>query len=153
MIQNPFIREKRKTLCRLVMTVLFAPHMLALPCLIIAALVNTRPIVPGTAEYYIGMTVFTYLVLCVLVLPSYSFACVWYWLRMRGDPDNGERLYKQLWWLPPITALFMWWPFAFIPKVQQYGFQAFMFLALSVLVIAFLWVLLIRLVLRKKWGF
>ena len=141
------------TLFRLVMTILVAPHMLALPCLLIAALVNLAPIAPDTIKHYIGMTVFTYLVLCVLVLPSYSFACVWYWLRTRGDPDNSERLYKQLWWLPPITAIFMWWPFAFIPVVQQNGFLAFMFLALSVLVIAYLWVLLIRLVLRKKWGF
>jgi hypothetical protein len=142
-------QKKSITIRRSTLKLLSAPFILGLVCLLITSVLNLGPIEQGTVGYYVGIACFSYLVLCVLVFPSYLGAFFWFWWRSRAEPDNGEHLIKQLSWVPLITAVFMWWPFAFIPNDSV---QAALMLPLAVFIGAYAWVWFVRFVVRKKWG-
>ncbi|MDR2208082.1 MAG: hypothetical protein LBE22_03810 [Azoarcus sp.] len=150
-VQTPR-KETRPTIRRSVLIMLSVPFILAFVSLLVASVINLRPVEPGTLEYFLGITCFSYLILCVLVFPSYGGAFLWFWWRSRFDPDNTEHLERHLSWVPLITAVFMWWPFAFIPGMQKDSFQAFLMLAAGAFIGAYLWIRFVRFVVCKKRG-
>lgn len=99
----------------------------------------------GTLRSGVAGLAYVYLTLCVMWLPAYGAGLLWFWWRTRDGDD--DRLLGRLYLLPPVAALFMWFPslaFIALPLLQK--LKAYPMLGLSAVVAGYLWIGLVRLI-------
>lgn len=90
-------------------------------------------------------TVIAYLVVTfsVMVLPAYTAGCGWWIWATR---DENANLVKQLWFLPLISTLFVWFPTLTMAEVEMtYRLQMFPVLIAISLLSGYIWIGLVRL--------
>lgn len=128
----------------LLLVFLAIPLFLALISFAIAvALTGFSTPTIGTMRSTVAGYAYVYLMLCLMALPSYIISGAWFWWVTRGDDSIAlDRLYTT----PLISALFVWFP-ALVVAPGQLGQRAQMYpmLAMTAIVVGYLWVALVRL--------
>jgi len=129
------------------LAILSLPFALAALAFLLAVITTTMgEMAQGTLRFYLAAFSYSYLMACLMCLPAYAIGYGWYWWKTKGgDADLG----KPLLWMPLIAAAFVWFPAVLFPQLTGTGrVQVFLLLAGASLVVGYLWVAVVRFILR-----
>jgi len=130
-----------------VLAILSLPFALAALAFLLAVSTTAMgEMTQGTLRFYLAAFSYSYLVVGLMCTPAYAIGYVWYWWKTRGeDVDLG----KPLLWMPLIAAAFAWFPAVLFPQLTGTGrMQIFLSLAGASLIAGYLWVAVVRFILR-----
>ena len=100
----------------------------------------------GTTRFYLAAFAYSYLLACLTCLPSYAISYAWYWW---SSKDSDSDIKKRLWLMPLVSTAFVWFPLVVLPDLNGVErFQTLLLLAFASLVFGYLWIALVRLILR-----
>ncbi len=99
----------------------------------------------GTFRFYVAAFSYSYLVVCLMCLPAYAISYGWYWWRTKNSKTD---LDKPLLWMPVIAAAFVWFPYVLFPLNGMGRMEIFLVLAGANLVFGYLWIAVVRFILR-----
>lgn len=135
------VADERAALLR----ILVLPLLSALVAFLLAvALTGFGVPVVGTARSTVAGLAYVHLTLCVLTLPAYCAGLLWFWWITRADDS---RLLTRFYQLPLIAALFAWFPSVLITSTPlQEKLSALPMLAISTMLLGYLWIGLVRLI-------
>ena len=129
------------------LAILSLPFALAALAFLLAVITTAMgEMAQGTLRFYLAAFSYSYLMACLMCLPAYAIGYGWYWWNTKGgDVDLG----KPLLWMPLIAAAFVWFPAVLFPQLTGTGrVQVFLLLAGASLVVGYLWVAVVRFILR-----
>lgn len=133
------------------LAVLGTPIWMSLLALLMAiGLTASGPVIePGSIKQFLATFAYTTLLIAALFLPSYLGAYGWYWWRSRREGRIGRRFAL----MPLIAAGLVWCPTLLISGSNGYFdsvglLQGYLLLAAVTLVGGYVWVGLVRLILR-----
>lgn len=130
------------------LTILSLPFILTPLAFLLTVIVTSMDLTQeGSLGLFVGGISYAYLIVCLIWLPSYAIGYGWYWWKTKLDGN----LCKPLLWLPLLIAAFAWFPAALLPipgNIQTKWWQIFFVLGGMSLVTNYLWVGIVRLILR-----
>jgi hypothetical protein len=135
------VTDERAALLR----ILVLPLLSALVAFLLAvALTGFGVPAVGTARSTVAGFAYVHLTLCILALPAYCAGLLWFWWITRADD---ARLLTRLCQLPLIAALFAWFPSTLMSSAPlREQLSALPMLAVSTLLLGYLWIGLVRLI-------
>jgi hypothetical protein len=141
-----FTRDNRNDR-RIALAILALPFAAALIALLIAAFYG-GPNNDAGILFLARVFSYSYLVVCVLALPAYAIGYIFYWWQ-----SSVNNLVKPLLWFPMVWAGFVWFPSIFVPQLNNRDqFEVYVMLAIGCLILGYLWVGIVRLILRAWRG-
>lgn len=127
-----------------VLAILSIPLLLAALAFILTIIAASLSVEHGI---FAKIVVFSYLYLMVglIYLPAYGVSYVWYWFRAGDDANLGRSLLR----IPLISTAFVWFPTLSPPQLANPAHaKSFLILAGINLIVCYLWVAVVRLILR-----
>lgn len=100
----------------------------------------------GSVRFYTAAFAYTFLMSSLMGLPAYIASYGWFWWRTKAHDAD---LCKNLWLMPLIAAVFVWFPALLFPQSKGIGrIQVYLLLAAGTVVIGYAWVAIVRLIFR-----
>lgn len=129
------------------LAILSLPFALAALAFLMAVITTAMgEMAQGTLRFYFAAVSYLYLVAFLMCCPAYAIGYGWYWWKTKGgDADLG----KPLLWMPLIAAAFVWFPAVLFQQLTGTSkVKVFLLLAGASLVVGYLWVAVVRFILR-----
>lgn len=128
-------------------TLLSLPFFFCLSALVLAVCTTASGIAPkGTPLFYVAAFSYAYLTTALMCMPAYIAGCIYFWW---VTTKNEIPITRALWQIPIVSLAVIWFPAVFVPQETQLDrLKVILFLALVTTVINFLWIALVRIVIR-----
>lgn len=100
----------------------------------------------GSMRSNLSGAAIVYLTLGFMWLPGYAIGCAWFWWRTRAHDDH---LFASLYKVPLVAAALVWFPaLVFTPTTLGQKVRMYPAMAISALMMMFIWIGLVRLILH-----